>query len=92
MEELQIDSVVRGHHIYKSIWTPVIGKERYLEPKESNEHDKYAVAVKKDGEIVGHVPCSFPHISWYPAFIRSPSFTSYLNALSLAFNGDQAFI
>ena len=58
MEELHIDSVMRGHHIYKSVWTPVIGKELYLEPEESNEHDKYAMAVRKDGEIVGHVPYS----------------------------------
>ena len=40
MEELQIDSVVRGHHIYKSVWTPVIGEDLYLEPEESNEHSK----------------------------------------------------
>ena len=59
MEELRIDSVVRGHHVYKSVWTPVIGEELYLEPEESNEHDKYAVAVRKDGEIVRHVPRSF---------------------------------
>ena len=58
-EELQKDSVVRGHHVYKSVWTPVIGKELYLEPEESNEHDKNAMAVRKDGKIVGHVPHLF---------------------------------
>ena len=37
----------------------------YLEPEESNKHDEYAVAVRKDGETVGHVPCSFSRILWY---------------------------
>lgn len=65
MKELRKDSVVRGHHVYKSVWTPVIGEELYLEPEESNEHDEYAVAVRKDGETIGHVPRSFSRISWY---------------------------
>ena len=53
MKELRKDSVVRGHHIYKSILTPVIGEELNLECEESNEHDEYAVAVRKNGETVG---------------------------------------
>ena len=65
MKELHKDSVVRGHHVYKSIWTPVIGEELNLECKESNKHDEYAVAVRKNGETVGHMPHSFSRISWY---------------------------
>ena len=64
-KELRKDSVVRGHNDYKSVWTLVIGKELYVEPQESNKHDKYAVAVRKDGETVGHAPHSFSRISWY---------------------------
>ena len=37
----------------------------YLEPEELNEHDEYAVAVRKDSETVGHAPRSFSCISWY---------------------------
>ena len=55
---------MRGHHIYKSVWTPFIGEELYLEPEESNEHDEYAVAVRKDGETVGHAPV-LSRILWY---------------------------
>ena len=42
-------SVVRDQHVYtcKSIWTPVIGEELNLKCEESNEHDEYAVAVRK---------------------------------------------
>ena len=35
-------SVVRGHHIYKSIWTPIIGEELVLKAQDDNEHDKHA--------------------------------------------------
>ena len=53
------ESVVRGHHIYKTSWTPVIGEELPAEREENNEHDEHAVAVRKNGVIVGHVPRSF---------------------------------
>ena len=46
-------SVIRGHHIYKSVWTPFIEEELMVEAEDGNEH---AVAVKKDGCVVGHVP------------------------------------
>ena len=49
-------SVITGHHNYIQvyIWTPIIGKELFLEAQEDNEHDKHAVAVMKDGCVVGH--------------------------------------
>ena len=53
--ELHVDSVVRGHHIYKSIWTPALAEELLVEPENDNEHDIYAVYVKKDNTIVRHV-------------------------------------
>ena len=50
------ESVVRGHHIYKikTVWTPVIGEELPVEREEDNQHDQHAVAVVKNGDIVGH--------------------------------------
>ncbi len=48
------DSVIRGYHVYKDIWTAHIG-DCQAEP--GNIHDLYAVAVKKpSGLTVGHVP------------------------------------
>ena len=43
--ELHVDRVVRGHHVYKSIWTPVLGEELSVEPENGNEHDRYAMSV-----------------------------------------------
>ena len=34
-------SVIRGHHIYKSVWIPFIGEELVVEAEDSNEHDEH---------------------------------------------------
>ena len=53
------DSVVSGHHIYKTYWTPVVGEELRLETEEDNKYDEHAAAVMKDGYIVGQSPLTF---------------------------------
>ena len=41
-------SVVKGHHIYKASWTPVIGEELpAAQAEDRNDHDEHAVAVTK---------------------------------------------
>ena len=55
-EWYEMESVVRGHRIYKAVWTPVIGEELLLQPEDDNEHDRYAVSLLRcsDSCIVGH--------------------------------------
>ena len=60
---LDVCSVIRGHHVYKSIWTPAKGeilKCRHDQRDEAKIFDDYAVGLYKteeDGEqLVGHVP------------------------------------
>ena len=56
------DTCVRGFHIYKDVWRPVIGEELGCQREESNPRDPYAVTVTKshsgvvEEEVVGHVP------------------------------------
>ena len=38
-------SIVRGHHIYKSLWTPEVNEILLLRRETGKEHDEYAVAV-----------------------------------------------
>lgn len=52
----RIESTVRGHHVYKSLWTLVMGEELRVQIEEDNIFDEFAVAIFKDGNIVGHVP------------------------------------
>ena len=47
-------SIIHGHHVYKSVWTPEVGEEQSPVTEDGNDHDKYAVAVIKDGYVVGH--------------------------------------
>ena len=56
MEMCERNSCVRGYHIYKNVWVAVIGEELQCERELANEHHRYAVAVRKDGTIIGHLP------------------------------------
>ena len=47
--EYFFDSVDRGHHIYKSTWTPFNGEVLSVHPEDGNPHYTYAVGVLKDG-------------------------------------------
>ena len=49
-------SVVRGYHMYKDIWTPVIGEQLLCQREEGNPNDRYAVSVLHLSTVVGHVP------------------------------------
>ena len=50
-----INTYITGHHIYKKIWSPVIGEKLNCQREPGNRKDPFAVAVLKNGNIVGHV-------------------------------------
>ena len=52
-------------------WEPWIGEVLPLEREPDNEEDNCAVAIKKNGETVGHVP--FNHAPIISAFLRRSS-------------------
>ena len=53
-----LTSFIRGHHVYCQEWTPAVGEVLALKRQPDNSHDKFAVAVIKNGRIVGHIPKS----------------------------------
>ena len=53
------DSEVMGYHVYQDIWEPTIGEILGCFREMDNFFDAFAVCVKKDTEIVGHVPRKF---------------------------------
>ena len=66
METRKIDSIVTGHHVYKTVWTPFIGEILGTEQEQAtNVHDRYAVSVMKKGKIVGHMPRTISKVSWH---------------------------
>ena len=49
-------SYVKGYHVYKNVWTSRLQGQVQGEAEPNNGVDKYAVAVKNNGEIVGDLP------------------------------------
>ena len=50
------ESDIRGHHVSKAHFTPVIRRVLPCANERGNIHDIYAVAIKDDNTIVSHVP------------------------------------
>jgi len=42
--ELALDSCIRGHHIFKNIWTPTMGEQLSCKREISKYKDQYTVA------------------------------------------------
>ena len=57
MEEgLSRVSCIRGYHVYKDIWDAAIGEVLVCERELRNVEDRYAIAIKKDETVIGHLP------------------------------------
>ena len=55
------ESCVKGHHVYRSIFT--VGALFDCEQEPANTHSSWAIVVKKSsGETVGHVPDSLAEV------------------------------
>ena len=56
MTSTDIVSNIKGYQVYKSVWAPTLQEQVYKEIEPHNPVNKYAVAVKKDEKVVGHLP------------------------------------
>jgi len=56
VESFTMDSMIRGYHVYKDIWSTFVGEVLYCRRDVRNHHDPFAVAVCKGTTVVGHVP------------------------------------
>ena len=56
MAEWEVDSCVGGYHVYESIWVAALGEWIVCIRELLNSRDRYAVALKKDGVVIGHLP------------------------------------
>ena len=56
MEEFEVSSVATGYHIYKENWTPFVTEHLELKREGGNDKDRYAVAVLRNINAVGHIP------------------------------------
>ena len=51
--DLTVDSVIRGSHVYKDIWVPIIGEILFYEQEPGNEEDRFAVAGHQLSKYLG---------------------------------------
>ena len=47
---------VHGYHVYCEIWEAAVGEVLVCEREPRNTVDRYAVAVKRSGMVIGHLP------------------------------------
>ena len=81
-----------GHHIYRTIWTAVVGQELIAKPNERKEvvdYDKFSIIVlKPKGEenklntsddlvLVGHVPIEISSLLYY--FLKAAKDSKYMS-------------
>ena len=52
---LEFETYIKGHHVYKNIWTPMLGEILQVRREPENIVDKFAVCVEKDDRVVGHL-------------------------------------
>ena len=53
MGAYEFHSVVRGHHVYKTVWTPIIDKMLQVAWENTSEHNEYAIAITKGECMLG---------------------------------------
>ena len=56
VDEVEIPCCVRGYHVYRDIWEAAVGEVLMCHREPTNSSDRYAVAVIKSAEIIGHLP------------------------------------
>ena len=69
MTEWEVDSCVRGYRIYKSICAAALGVQIGCIREPLNVMDRYAIALKKDGAVIGHFTSKISQIC--SLFIRT---------------------
>ena len=64
MAECRVESAIRGYHVYREIWNPVLGEELTTQREHGNPEDAFAVKIKKGDETVGHIGKELSKICW----------------------------
>ena len=83
---VKFQSITRGHHVYKSIWSPCAGETLMAYPgdrPEALEYDKFAVGIYKikekekdmeeQKELFGHVPVELSSLIYHFLNVSSES-------------------
>ena len=75
-----VESCIHGFHVVRAVWSPRIGEILDCARETSNREDPFAVAVKKSGETISHVPrtiscvCSLLRMKQLSPDLEGPTF------------------
>ena len=50
----ELEAYVKGHHVYKELWTPEGEEKLNIMMEVDNRVDKFSICVAKDQTVVGH--------------------------------------
>ena len=68
MGTLLVSLVVRGYHVYRTLWEPFLGEEFVVLHETDNDYDHHAMAVYHILEvphvIVGHLPQEISRVTY----------------------------
>ena len=56
MEEFERVCCICGYHLHQEAWEAAVGEELDCEREPNSAHDGYAVAVKRRGVVIDHLP------------------------------------
>ena len=62
-KSFRIESVVSGHQVYETLWTPRLEEQLETQREVDNEHDQFAATVVKGEHTVGDMPMEISKIS-----------------------------
>ena len=63
---LNVNTTVRGYHVYRTVWNPTIGEGFVVLHQPGNDHDRHAMGVYRvdePGLILGHIAREISRIS-----------------------------
>ena len=55
IKEFETKSIIEGYHAYMNDWTQILGEDLSKRSEPKNEIGKYAIAVTKDAQVIGHL-------------------------------------
>ena len=55
-EHYSFDFLITGYHVYREVWTPVIGEIMDCQRDKANKYDTHATKIVREQCTVGHVP------------------------------------
>ena len=61
--EYELKLCVRGYHVYQDICEAAVGEALFCLREPQSSHDRYAVAVEKNGTVIGQCPRKVSRIS-----------------------------